>query len=640
MKIISKEDFNNFVNSLISDDSWQVIGVKSKRDKFTFAPLESASELRLDYDVTLLPPKKYFFPQRETLFTYDLSGGFSAKGLTAEAKKTVIIGVHPYDIVALLHMDEIFRETKSDPYYFEKRNASIIIGVSMQKMSKWCFAPFMGCATVEHGYDLMLTDLGNRYAINVGSEKGEELLDMYAKNVTNALARDIQMVGQKKREIMNLSQQKFEFSSPEIIPGMLEKSYGESAFWEKHSETCLACGSCVLVCPTCYCFDVKDNPDLTLESGERIRTWDGCLLEDFAKIASGENFRPTRPTRYRHRYFKKGKYLFDRFGFISCVGCGRCGSNCLPNIANPVDLFNDMYRETRSIGKEVATAAAPYVQIKTGADIDYVPKLGTIVKKAVMTSMETLFEIKLDDGTELGHKPGQFVEVSVFGVGEAPISISSPPTKKGTFEICVRKVGSLTTKLQSLNEGDKIGVRGPFGNGFDANFLKGKDLLFIAGGLGIAPLRSLFNYVLGNRKDYGKVTLLYGCKEPRELLFSEEMIALASRDDVDFKPTVNWCPENEVWTGNVGVITTLIPQVDFDPDKTYAIVVGPPVMYKFVLNDLRGRKLPDDHIIVSLERRMKCGVGKCGHCQINQIYVCKDGPVFNYSKIKGIPEAL
>jgi len=640
LKIISKEDFNNFVSSLISDDSWQVIGVKSKRDKFTFAPLESASELRLDYDVTLLPPKKYFFPQRETLFTYDLSGGFSAKGLTAEAKKTVIIGVHPYDIVALLHMDEIFRETKSDPYYFEKRNASIIIGVSMQKMSKWCFAPFMGCATVEHGYDLMLTDLGNRYAINVGSEKGEELLDKYAKNVTNALARDIQMVGQKKREIMNLSQQKFEFSSPEIIPGMLEKSYGESAFWEKHSETCLACGSCVLVCPTCYCFDVKDNPDLTLESGERIRTWDGCLLEDFAKIASGENFRPTRPTRYRHRYFKKGKYLFDRFGFISCVGCGRCGSNCLPNIANPVDLFNDMYRETRSIGKEVATAAAPDVQIKTGADIDYVPKLGTIVKKAVMTGMETLFEIKLDDGTELGHKPGQFVEVSVFGVGEAPISISSPPTKKGTFEICVRKVGSLTTKLQSLKEGDKVGVRGPFGNGFDANFLKGKDLLFIAGGLGIAPLRSLFNYVLDNRKDYGKVTLLYGCKEPRELLFSEEMIALASRDDVNFKPTVNWCPENEVWTGNIGVITTLIPQVDFDPDKTYAIVVGPPIMYKFVLNDLKGRKLPDDHIIVSLERRMKCGVGKCGHCQINQIYVCKDGPVFNYSKIKGIPEAL
>ena len=150
-----------------------------------------------------------------------------------------------------------------------------------------------------------------------------------------------------------MSQQKFDFP-PELIPELLKDSYGKSGFWEKHSEKCLACGSCVLVCPTCYCFDVKDNPDLSLEHGERIRTWDGCLLEDFAKIASGENFRATRPTRYRHRYFKKGKYLFDRFGFVSCVGCGRCSSNCLPDIANPVNLFNDMYQENQNTGAQMS----------------------------------------------------------------------------------------------------------------------------------------------------------------------------------------------------------------------------------------------------------------------------------------------
>jgi NAD(P)H-flavin reductase/formate hydrogenlyase subunit 6/NADH:ubiquinone oxidoreductase subunit I len=638
MRVISKEDFTEFVNTLIKENSLNVIGVKSKGDKFAFGPLESASELRLDYDVTILPPKKYFFPQRETLVTYNVVNGFAAKD-PADLKPTVIIGVHPYDIVALLHMDEIFRETKSDPYYFEKRKASIIIGVNIQKMSKWCFAPYMGCATIDYGYDLMLTDLGNRYAINIGSLKGEDLLEKYAKNVTDALARDIQLVSQKKREIMSMAQQKFDFETA-LIPELLSKTYGESGFWEKHSEKCLACGSCVLVCPTCYCFDVKENPDLSLEYGERIRTWDGCLLEDFARIASGENFRPTRPTRYRHRYFKKGKYLFDRFGFISCVGCGRCSSNCLPDIANPVNLFNDMYHETRSMGVQVAPATEPEVEIKTEGSIDYVPKLATIVKKVPMTAKEILFEIKLDDGSDINHKPGQFVEISVFGVGEAPISVSSPPTKKGTFELCVRKVGSVTTKLHTLNVGDKVGVRGPFGNGFDAEFLKGKDLLFVAGGLGVAPLRSLFNYVLDKRKDYGRVILLYGCKEPRELLFGDEMLALAKRADVEFKPTVDWCPENELWDGNIGVITTLIPQVNFDPESTYAIVCGPPIMYKFVIADLRGRKVPDDHIIISLERRMKCGVGKCGHCQINQIYVCKDGPVFNYSKIKGVPEAL
>jgi len=515
MRIILKEDFTKFVNSLIKDNSLNVIGVKSKGEKFAFGHLDSASELRLDYDVTLLPPKKYFFPQRETLVTYDVANGFFAKD-PSDFKPTVIIGVHPYDIVALLHMDEIFRETKSDPYYFEKRKSSIIIGVNIQNMSKWCFAPYMGCATIDYGYDLMLTDLGNRYAINIGSLKGEELLEKYAKNVTDALARDVQLVGQKKQEIVNMSQQKFDFPT-ELIPELLSKTYEKSGFWERHSEKCLACGSCVLVCPTCYCFDVKEDPDLSLKEGERIRTWDGCLLEDFAKVASGENFRPTRPTRYRHRYFKKGKYLFDRFGFVSCVGCGRCSSNCLPDIANPVSLLNDMYHEVLNMGVQLDTPTEPEVSIETEGNIDYVPKLA---------------------------------------------------------------IGNVTTRLHMLNVGDKIGIRGPFGNGFDAESLKGKDILFVAGGLGIAPLRSLFNYVLDNRKDYGRVILLYGCKEPRELLFGDEMAALEKRDDVEYKPTVDWCPENELWTGNIGVITTLIPQVNFDPETTYAIVVGPPIMYK------------------------------------------------------------
>jgi NAD(P)H-flavin reductase/NAD-dependent dihydropyrimidine dehydrogenase PreA subunit len=636
MKIISKSDFNNFISALLEDKSFDVIGVKSKGSKFVFGPLDYANELRLDYDVTLLPPKKYFFPQRETLFTYNLQGGFSAK-TPQEAKPMVIVGVHPYDIVALLHMDEIFRETKSDPYYFMKRNSSIIIGINPQKMSKWNFSSFMGCADVEHGYDLLLTDLGNRYAINIGSEKGEDLLEKFAKNISAAMARDVQVAGQKKREVVNLTQQKLQFS-PELIPQLLNESYGKSGFWENHSEKCLACGSCILVCPTCYCFDVKDNLDLSLETGERIRTWDGCLLEDFAKIASGENFRATRPTRYRHRYFKKGKYLFDRFGFVSCVGCGRCSSNCLPNIANPVELFNDMYRESTQM--HIKTTIDPEISIQTKEDIDYVPKLATIFKKTTITAMETVYEIKLDDGSSLSHKPGQFVEVSVFGIGEAPISLSSSPTKKNSFEICVRKLGNVTTKLHQLNAGDKIGIRGPFGNGFDTDSLKGKDLLFIAGGLGIAPLRSLFNYVIDNRKDYGRIILLYGCKEPKELLFGEELAEVAKRSDIEFKSTVNWCPENESWTGNIGVITTLIPEVTFDPEQTMAIMCGPPVMYKFVISTLKNQKMPDDHMIMSLERRMKCGVGKCGHCQINHIYVCKDGPVFNYSQIKGVPEAL
>ena len=638
MKIISKQDFSEFVNSLIKGGSWNVVGVKSKGAKYAFGPLESADELRLDYDTTLLPPKKYFFPQRETLFSFDVATGVFTEASTV-VKPKVIVGVSPYDLVALLHMDEVFRETKADPYYAEKRNTSIIIGINIQKMTKWNFSAVMGCATIDHGYDLMLTDLGAKYAVEIGSSKGEELLTKYAKNVRDAYANEVQMVGRKKHEIMNMSQQKLDFS-PDLISELLNQNYANSQFWEKHSEKCLACGSCVLVCPTCYCFDIRDNPDLTLEHGERVRTWDGCLLEDFAKVASGENFRPTKPARYRHRYFKKGKYLFDRFGFVSCVGCGRCGSNCLPDIANPVKLFNDMYQETLKAGIEITRPAPPEISIITEDKIDFVPKLATIVRKVPMTTNETLLEIQFNDGSDLNHVPGQFAEVTVFGVGEAPVSVSSSPTKKGSFEMCVRKIGNVTTKLSSLNKGDIIGIRGPFGTGFDVDFLKGKDLLFIAGGLGIAPLRSFFNYVLDKRSEFGKVTILYGCKEPCELLFPEEVESWSKRDDIIHKLTVDRCPEGECWEGNIGVITTLIPGVDLDPEKTYAILCGPPVMYKFVIRELKKRNLPDDHMIMSLERRMRCGVGKCGHCQINQIYVCKEGPVFNYANIKGVPEAL
>ena len=270
----------------------------------------------------------------------------------------------------------------------------------------------------------------------------------------------------------------------------------------------------------------------------------------------------------------------------------------------------------------------------------YMPRPATIKSVKRMTEREMLFEIALDDGTSLGHKPGQFAELSILGIGEAPISVSSAPSQENTFELCVRAVGNLTSALHRLNVGDKVGIRGPFGNGFDADFLKGKDILFVGGGIGIAPLRSLINYVLSNRKDYGKVTILYGCREPCELLFDYEVAEWEKRDDVEQYLTVDSCPDGTYWDGNIGVITTLIPKADFDSSTTYAVVCGPPIMYKFVIKSLKEAGMPDDHIILSLERRMKCGVGKCGHCQINGIYVCQDGPVFNYADTKNLPEAL
>ncbi len=276
----------------------------------------------------------------------------------------------------------------------------------------------------------------------------------------------------------------------------------------------------------------------------------------------------------------------------------------------------------------------------TGNSI-YLPKKAKILKIREETEKEKLFEIILESGEPLGHDPGQFVELSIAGVGEAPISITSSPTKEGpSFELCVRAVGNVTNALHGLKEGDEVGIRGPYGTGFDVEKFKGRDVLFIGGGLGLAPLRSLINYAIDKSDEFGKVAVLYGCREPCEILFDDEINQWDELSDIDMHQTVDRCPEGVCWEGNIGVITTLIPQVDFDPETTVAAVCGPPIMYRFVMQELKKRELPDEHVFLSLERRMKCGVGKCGHCQIDGLYACQEGPVFNYADIRDVEEAL
>lgn len=268
----------------------------------------------------------------------------------------------------------------------------------------------------------------------------------------------------------------------------------------------------------------------------------------------------------------------------------------------------------------------------------YLPTMATIKEVRRLTALETLYTVELPDGRELGHGPGQFVEVSMFGVGEAPFSISSSPTRRGVFEMGIRKVGVLTEMLEKLEPGAKIGIRGPFGNGIDVERFKGKDVLVVAGGIGLVPMRSLINYVIDNRDDFGRLIVCYGSRNDQELLFTDELAAWEKDPGVDHHVTVDRGSLD--WTGHVGVITTLIPGLDLDLANTVACVCGPPIMYRFVLLALKSRGLADDAIWMSLERRMKCGVGKCGHCQINGSYVCQDGPVYHYPDIKGLQEAL
>jgi sulfhydrogenase subunit gamma (sulfur reductase) len=268
----------------------------------------------------------------------------------------------------------------------------------------------------------------------------------------------------------------------------------------------------------------------------------------------------------------------------------------------------------------------------------YIPLKARIISIAEETPDVKTFELELVEGNgkRPEFSPGQFLEVSYFGVGEAPFCISSSPTKRDAFDITVRSVGGVTRGLHGLNPKDIIGVRGPLGSGFPHEAVKGRDILFVGGGIGLPPLRSLINYMIDNRDDYGEITILYGARTSSDRVYKEECDGWAKRDDIRFMDTVD--VGDDSWTGRVGVVTTLFDEIEPTPERTTAFTCGPPIMIKFVIQGLLKMGFTPDNIITTLERYMKCGVGKCGHCAIGHQYICVDGPVFSFAEIERLPE--
>ncbi len=282
------------------------------------------------------------------------------------------------------------------------------------------------------------------------------------------------------------------------------------------------------------------------------------------------------------------------------------------------------------------------MQVEMIRDNEYVPEVATLVKKIKMTKRESLFEFKFDDPivqSLFTYIPGQFVQLSIFGVGEAPFALSSTPTRRDVIQLGVRKIGDVTDALHKLEEGAQVGIRGPYGNGFPMNSMKGHNILFVAGGMGLVPLRSVVNFVADNRGDYGKVTIFSGACLPEERVFVEEIEGIWPKvPNFEVHQTVDACHED--WTGNVGVVTTLFSKCLVDSTNTVAVVCGPPIMYKFVVQDLLKLGFAKDDIFLSLERRMKCGIGKCAHCQVGHKLTCVDGPVFTYFEAERLIESI
>jgi ferredoxin len=337
LKIINKGSMAELVSSLMRQ--YDVVGPRAKDSQFAFGPITNYSQLRLDYNNTILPPKKYLLPQEEVLFKFRADEMSAAP--VFETRPRVIFGMHTCDIHALKLLDAVFAKGNPDEHYLKRRAATLIVGIEcLTPCNEHSFCKSMNTLTADDGFDLHLIDLGQAYAVEVGTSAGETLLAKCAV-AREATKADVELLNKVLSEKWPRFSYRLDFDSSEL-PSLMAMSY-KSPVWEDLDKRCLACGSCNLVCPTCYCFNVIDNVSLDGKTGQRVRMWDSCQLDEFARVATGENFRKTRAQRQRHRFFRKGKYIPDMHGELGCVGCGRCAWACLVDIT-PVGVWNELHK--------------------------------------------------------------------------------------------------------------------------------------------------------------------------------------------------------------------------------------------------------------------------------------------------------
>ncbi len=335
---LSDQDLHAFVEGLMT--KCPVIAPVANRSRFVFETLETVDDLRLDYDTTILPPKKAFFPTKQDLITFD-ENGFKA---TLDPQEQILLGAHPHDIKGIAMSDTFYQDRKVDNNYMAYRNATTIIGASVQNHYKHAFFGSMNADRPMTGHDMFMTGVECGYVVETVTAKGEALIAL--GNFTEVTPEQITKAQEVNAAADRNCPEKLNGTATEIRE-KVRRSF-DSPIWETFAKDCFSCGSCNIVCCTCYCFDVQDEWTVDGKAGTRFRIWDACLTSEFSEVTSptkSENFREERGERYRHRFMRKAAYLNDVLGGPACTGCGRCSGACTAGIANPTTVINTLLEQ-------------------------------------------------------------------------------------------------------------------------------------------------------------------------------------------------------------------------------------------------------------------------------------------------------
>jgi NAD(P)H-flavin reductase/formate hydrogenlyase subunit 6/NADH:ubiquinone oxidoreductase subunit I len=577
-----------------------------------------------DYGVPVTSWKRFTHPPRVPLTRTTSDGRIEA--VEPDPERLAFIGVRACEIAALDIQERVLRSGPAgDVDFARRRDAALVVAVECALATSTCFCTSMGTGPeVTAGADLALSELDDGFTVRALTDEGRAVVSQ----LTLADASDEQVAVAAEQ----VAAVRVAIGDPVPMDGLPERlrAAPEHPRWDLIAERCLACTNCTLVCPTCFCTSVSVASDLDGVVGETERTWDSCFTLGFGRVAGDNNFRPRVADRYRQWLTHKFSTWWDQFGSTGCVGCGRCITWC------PVGI--DVREELLAIAPaDARPAPIPWPSAPVGG---HAPRHLPVVEPARYVSVEIVavtretadtftLALSTDDPQLLASRPGQFVMVAQPAQAVPPISISR--IRPDGLDLTIRGVGPATDSLIASGPGGRLSLRGPLGRPWPIDAASGQDIVIIAGGIGLAPLRPVIDTLLRERHRYGAVRIYLGARTPRDRLFVAEMAALGGRTDLEVEEIVDRGGPD--WFGRVGVVTQLFENAGWSGERTTAFVCGPDRMMQATARTLAARGVDPSRTWLTLERNMACGVGVCGHCQLGPYFVCRDGPVFSVAEL-------